>query len=113
MQEKRHSSGPTVAEAQQRLKSWGSQVALAEEIEKCMALSRSSVTGSSDLLGQDVLSLEPSEPADSILLAPSSQDEVDVVEEGEDPADEELLDVMMCGMTRLDLVWGCEIGSRL
>lgn len=39
---------------------------------------RLSVTGSSDLLDQDVLSLEFSGPADSMLLVPSSQDEVDV-----------------------------------
>lgn len=32
-------SGPTEAEAWQRLKSWGSQVELAEEFEKGMALS--------------------------------------------------------------------------
>lgn len=71
-----------------------------------MALLRSSVTSSSDLLDQDVLSLESCEPAYSILLAPSSQDEVDVVEEGEDPAYEELLDVMACGTTRLRSVLG-------
>lgn len=62
------------------LKSWGTQVEL---VEKGMALSRSSVVGSRDLLDQDVLSLESCDLADSMLLAPSSQEEADVVEEGE------------------------------
>lgn len=73
---------------------------------------RSSTTGSND---QNVLSLESSDPADSILLAPSSQEETDVVEEDKDiafselsqptsPAYEELLYVMACTTTRLDLV---------
>jgi len=43
----------------------------------------SSVTGLIDLLDQDVQSLKSSDPADSMFLAPSSQDEMDVVEEGE------------------------------
>lgn len=59
-------SGPKLAEAQRRLKLWGSQFKIAEEFEKGMALLRSSVTGSSDLLDQDVLSLESSDP-DSML----------------------------------------------
>lgn len=63
-------SGPAVAEARRRLSSWGSQVKLAEELN--------------DLLDQDILSLESSDPADSILLAPSNPEEVDVAEEGED-----------------------------
>ncbi|XDV53735.1 hypothetical protein PO909_022166 [Leuciscus waleckii] len=52
-----------------------------------------------------------------MLLAPSSQDEADVVEEGEDiaciepsqpvsPACEELLEIMACAMARLDLTRG-------
>lgn len=65
------------------LKSWGMQVELAEEFEKGMALSCSSVVGSRDLLDQDVLSLESCDLAESMLLAPSSQEEADVVEEGE------------------------------
>lgn len=65
--------------AQRRLKSWGSQVKGAKEFEKGMALSHSSVTDSDDILDQDVLSLESSDPANSMLLAPSSKDEADVV----------------------------------
>lgn len=42
------------------------------------------VTDSSNLLDQDVLSLEPSDTAECMLLAPSSQDEADMVEEGDD-----------------------------
>lgn len=74
-------SGHAVAEARQRLSSWGSQVELAEEFEKVMSLSYSSVTGSNDLLDQDILSLESSDPTNSILLSPSSPEEVDVAEE--------------------------------
>lgn len=85
---------------------------LAKEFENGMSLSCSSVTGSSDLLYQDVLSLESSDPADSMLLAQSSQDEVDVVGEGEyiafsepsqpiSPAYEEFLEVMVHTTTRL------------
>lgn len=62
----------------------GLQVELAEELEKGMCLSNSSVAGSSNLLDQDVLSLASSYPADSMLLTPSIQEEPDVVEEGED-----------------------------
>lgn len=94
----------------------GSQVELAEEFEKGMGLSCSSVAGSSDLLDQDVLALASSDPADCMLLAPSIQEEVDVVEEGKDsnctepsypasPAYGELLDVMACATTRLYLAW--------
>lgn len=50
---------------------------------------RTSFTGSSDLLDRDVLSLESSNPAESILLAPSSQEEADVAEKGEDNAESE------------------------
>lgn len=49
-----------VAVAQWRLKLWGSQIEVAEEFEKGMALSCSSVTGLIDLLDQDVQSLETS-----------------------------------------------------
>lgn len=100
-----HSSGPAVAEAQWRLKSWGSQIELGEEIEKGMGLSRYSVTGLSDLLDQDVLSLV-SDLADS--AAGASQDEADVVEESEDPAYKKLLDVMARTTARLDLVLGSD-----
>lgn len=77
-------SDPAVAEARRRLSSWGSQVELVEEFEKVMSLLYSSVTGSNDLLDQDILSLESSDPTNSILLTPSSPEEVDVAEEGED-----------------------------
>lgn len=71
--------------------------------------------GSSDLLDQDVLSLESSDPEDSVLLAqPASHKEADVVDEGEDsvcikssqpasPAHGELLKVMALATVRLDL----------
>lgn len=50
---------------------------------KGLALSHTSTACSSDLLDQDVLSFKSSDQADSILLAPSSQEETDVVKEGE------------------------------
>lgn len=107
--------GPVVVEAQRSLKSWGLQVELAEEFKKCMSLLRSSDTGLSDLLDQDVLSLESLDPADSMLLAPSSQNEADLVDEGKDiacsvpsqPASP-AYEVMACTTTRLGLVWGHE-----
>lgn len=49
--------------AQRRLKSWGSQVKLAEEYERGIDLSHSSVMGLSDQLDQDALSLPSSDPA--------------------------------------------------
>lgn len=69
------------------------------------------------------LSLEPSDPEHSMLLAPSSQPQADMLEEGEDfvcsepsqptsPTYKELLDVMACAMTRIDLVW-VDTGSNL
>lgn len=48
-----------------------------------MSLSHSSVVNSSNLLDQNVLSLESSDPADIALLA-SSQEELDEAEVGED-----------------------------
>lgn len=59
-------------------------VGIAEKLEKRLALSRTSIAGLSDLLDQGVLSLETSDPADSMLLAPFSQEEGNVVEEGEE-----------------------------
>lgn len=49
-----------------------------------LGLSRSSVADSSDLLDPDVLSLESSDSADSMLLAPSRKEEADVVVDAED-----------------------------
>lgn len=76
-----------------------------------MALSRSSASGLSDLLDQDVLSLKSSDLADSMLLAPFSQEETDEVEEAictesSQPASPEygdLLDIMARATTTLDL----------
>lgn len=107
------SSGQAVDEAKWRLQLWGSQVELAEEFEKGLALSRASIAGSSNLFDQEVLFLESSDPADSTLLAPYSQ-ETNVVEEGEEsvqgkssqPASSayrELLNVIAHATPRLDL----------
>lgn len=66
------------------------------------------------LLDQNVLSLKSFNTADIALLA-SSQEELDVAEEGEDvisepsqlssPAYEELLEVVAHAMERFDLTW--------
>lgn len=78
-----------------------------------MAVSITLFLGSSNLLDQDVLSLESSDPAVSVLLAPFSQRLVDVVDEGDDsvksyhpasPAHRELLEFMDLATARLDLV---------
>lgn len=60
-----------------QLKSWGSQVELAEEFERGIDLSHASFTGLSDLFDQDALSLVSSDSVESMLLAPSSHAEVD------------------------------------
>lgn len=60
-----HGSGPAVAEVQQRLRSWGSLVELADDFERGMSLSHSPAADASDLLDAYVLSLESSDSADS------------------------------------------------
>lgn len=51
-----HSSGPTAAEASRKLKSWGSQMELANELEKGLSISHSSAADESELLDDDALS---------------------------------------------------------
>lgn len=108
-------SGPALTEAGRRLRSWESQVELAEEFERAINLLRSSVADERELLEEDVLSLTCSDPASSALLA-SSQGEQVVADEGEEvemtepsqppcPVYIELLEVMECATTRLELLW--------
>lgn len=64
--------------------SWGSQVKLAEERKpkewKEASLYQSSFTGSGDLLNLEAHFLASSDPAESMLLAASSSEELDMVE---------------------------------
>ncbi len=52
-----------------RLRSWGSQMELADESAGGINISRSSAADESKLLEEDVLSLTSSDPAGSALLA--------------------------------------------
>ncbi len=61
--------GPAAAEAARRLRSWGSQMELADESAGGINISRSSEADESKLLEEDVLSLTSSDPAGSALLA--------------------------------------------
>ncbi|ROL43895.1 hypothetical protein DPX16_11927 [Anabarilius grahami] len=69
-------------EAETRLRLWWSQVELAEEFERGMALTCSSAADESELLEEDVLSLTSSDPAGSALLV-FSQVEQEVSDEGD------------------------------
>ncbi len=62
-------SGPAAAEVARRLRSWGSQMELADESVGGMNISRSSAADESKLLEEDVLSLTSSDPAGSALMA--------------------------------------------
>ncbi len=60
---------PTAAEARRRMKSWGSQVDLADEFEGELSLSHESAKYESEPLDyNDVISLTSSDPAASALL---------------------------------------------
>ncbi|KAL0152640.1 hypothetical protein M9458_052363, partial [Cirrhinus mrigala] len=97
-------SGPAAAEAQRKLSSWGSQVDLANKLDKGLSLSRLSAGDESELLDDDdVVSLTSSDPAASALLG-SAQEEQKMWDEEECtkyespqpfcPAYDELLEVM-------------------
>ncbi|ROJ08801.1 hypothetical protein DPX16_3111 [Anabarilius grahami] len=72
-------SGPAAAEAQWRLRSWGSQVELAEDFERLFLIPLLPMR----VPDEDVLSLESFDLVDSALLA-SSQEEQDVAVQSED-----------------------------
>ncbi len=55
-------SGPAAAEAARRLRSWGSQMELADEAVRGTNISRPSAADESELLEEDVLSLTSSDP---------------------------------------------------
>ncbi|KAL0173628.1 hypothetical protein M9458_029596, partial [Cirrhinus mrigala] len=96
------SSGPAAAEAQRKLSLWGSQVDLADKLDKGLSLSRSSAGDESELLDDDdVISLTSSDPAASALLG-FTQEEQELLDEemqsepsqSSCPAYDELLEVM-------------------
>ncbi len=74
-------SAPSGSGAWWRLRSWGSQVELEEDLERGIFLSHSSAADAGDLLDVDVLSLVSSDPADSALLDASLEEQDVVVED--------------------------------
>ncbi len=105
---------PTVAEARRGMKSWGSRVDLADELERELSLSHESARNENEPLDyDDVISLTSSDPAASALLGynPDEQEmaeDEDVETESSQiscPAYEELLEVMERATARLDLPW--------
>ncbi len=95
-------SRPTVAEARRRMTSWGSQVDLADELERELSFLHESARNEGESLDHDdAISLTSSEPAASALLG-YAQEEQEMAE-GEEvetelsqiscPAYEELLEV--------------------
>ncbi len=105
---------PTAAEARRRMKSWGSQVDLADEFEGELSLSHESAKYESEPLDyDDVISLTSSDPAASALLGCAQEEqEMSEIEDVETelsqdscPAYVELLDVMERAAARLDLPW--------
>ncbi len=103
-------SGPTVAEARRRMKQWGSQVDLADELERELSLSHESAGNEGELLDyDDAISLTSSDPAASALLGYAQKEQE--MSEGEEaetelsqtscPMYEELLDVMERATARL------------
>ncbi len=105
---------PTVAEARRGMKSWGSRVDLADELERELSLSHESARDENEPLDyDDVISLTSSDPAASALLG-YNPDEREMAED-EDvqtessqiscPAYVELLEVMERATARLDLPW--------
>ncbi len=96
------------------MKSWGSRVDLADELERELSLSHESARNENEPLDyDDVISLTSSDPAASALLG-YTPDEQEMAE-GEEvetessqiscPAYEELLEVMERATARLDLPW--------
>ncbi len=62
-------SRPTVAEARRRMKSWGSQVDLADKLERELSFSHESARNECEPLDyDDAISLTSSDPAASALL---------------------------------------------
>lgn len=74
--------GPSHAEEERRLRSWGSQMELGEQFEKGVNLSSDSAACESNLLDEDAIFLTSSGSADSALLASCQCEEQVIVAEG-------------------------------
>ncbi|XP_048017809.1 uncharacterized protein LOC125249543 [Megalobrama amblycephala] len=109
-------SGPAAAEAQRRLRSWGSQMDLAEGLETGPALSRPSPArpSVSPLAAEAraaVSSPRVETPAPALHLSSSEEMDVASVGAGEEdppsssPAHEELLDVVTRAVAKLKIEW--------
>ncbi len=107
-------SGPTATEARRRMKSWGSQADLADELERELSLSHELAGNEGEPLDYgDAISLTSSDPAASALLGYAQKEQE--MSEGEEaetelsqtscPAYEELLEVMERATARLHLPW--------
>ncbi len=71
-----HDSGPTTAEARRRMKSWGSQLDLADELERDRPFSRASAENESELLDcDDAIFLTSSDSAASALLGYAQEEQ--------------------------------------
>ncbi len=68
-------SGPTAAEAQRRMKSWGSQLDLADELERNRPFSCASAENESELLDCDAIFLTSSDSAASALLGYAQEEQ--------------------------------------
>ncbi len=69
-------SGPTAAEARRRMKSWGSQLDMADELERDRPFSRASAENESELLDcDDAIFLTSSDSAASALLGYAQEEQ--------------------------------------
>ncbi len=69
-------SGPTAAEARRRFKSWGSQLDVADELERDRPCSRASAENESELLDcDDAIFLTSSDSAASALLGYAQEEQ--------------------------------------
>ncbi len=69
-------SGPTAAEARRRLKSWGSQLDMADELDRDRPFSRASTENESELLDcDDAIFLTSSDSAASALLGYAQEEQ--------------------------------------
>ncbi|XP_073720453.1 uncharacterized protein [Misgurnus anguillicaudatus] len=116
-----HGSGPAAAEAGRKLRSWGSQLDLADELETGLPLSQPSPAGSSaPSLDSEARAAVSSAQGGSPDLHLSSSEEVDImsvdVVDAEEPshsspAFDDLLEVVTNAVARLKLDWPAETQS--
>ncbi len=89
------------------MKSWGSQLDLADELRRELPFSCASAENEGELLDyDDAISLTSSDPAASVLLEMFEGEDVETEpSQSSCPAYEELLEVMERVTARLDLPW--------